>query len=450
MSKKMYRFLSVFMVGIMVLALFAGCSKGTDDITKPDSTPGNEDSSVKDEDLDATPPKDTVQVSLWHYFEHEAKALEKFVDEYNEIQDGIFITPNFVAREELMNQYTIGAVSGELPDIGMVDSPDMASYIALGVFEDITEDLTSWPDLDKFYDGPLSSCMDSEGNLYGLPNNSNCLALLCNMDILNEAGYNEPPTTWDEMMEVAEATTNPNDSVYGFAMSAISNEEGTFQYIPWLYAAGASVSSLDSEEATYSLSYLTDLVEKGYMSKEVINWGQGDAYKSFIAGKAAMFESGTWQIATIDEDLAEAEETFNYKYAMLPKGQTNATVIGGENFGVCTGSEATKECAEFLMFMQSAENNADWCEIAGKLAVRSDAAELKDFWTEDERYAVFNESMNFAVARGPHAEWPTISKAIYSAMQASLIGEKTPEEAMKAAADIVNPILEETPIAGEN
>lgn len=50
----------------------------------------------------------------------------------------------------MMNQYTIGAVSGEFPDIGMVDSPDMESYISLGVFEDITDDIKDWDELDQF------------------------------------------------------------------------------------------------------------------------------------------------------------------------------------------------------------------------------------------------------------------------------------------------------------
>lgn len=148
------------------------------------------------------------------------------------MQDEIYIVPTFVSRDELMNQYTIGAISGQLPDIGMVDSPDMASYIALGVFEDITDYLKDWDDLQYFYEGPLSSCMDAEGRIYGLPNNSNCLALLCNMDMLRAAGYNEPPKTWDELLEVAAATTDASKGIYGFAMSAISNEEGTFQFIP--------------------------------------------------------------------------------------------------------------------------------------------------------------------------------------------------------------------------
>lgn len=463
MKKKL---VSLMLSTAMIASLVAGCgsSQGGSATTEAPSTESAPAEETKEEAKEETTEETTEaasteetteaassddgrpEVTVWHYFEHEAEALNKVADEYNASQDKIKVTCTFVSREELMNQYTIGAVSGELPDIGMVDSPDMSSYIALGVFEDITDELDAWGELDKFYPGPLSSCKDADGKIYGLPNNSNCLALLCNMDILSAHGYDAPPTTWDEFYEVAKACTDSADSVYGFAMSAISNEEGTFQFIPWLYSAGADVSSLDSAEAIHSIDFLGNLVKEGIMSKEVINWTQGDALNAFAAGKAAMLESGTWQISQIDSGDVTLS-TDNYKFALLPKDKKNASVIGGENFGVCSGTEYKEECIDFLKYMMTAEHNADWCEIAGKLAVRSDAATLKDFWTADERYAVFNDSMNYAVARGPHPEWPTISEAIYTAEQSVLIGESDAETAMKGAAEKVAPILEANPIA---
>ena len=138
-------------------------------------------------------PNGGDQVTLWHYFEGEADALNALVKQYNESQSDIYIVPTYVSREELMKQYTIGAVSGDLPDIGMCDAPDMASYISLGVFADIDSQLQEWGQLDQFYKGPLESCRGTDGHLYGLPNNSNCLALLCNMDMLKAAGI-DPAT----------------------------------------------------------------------------------------------------------------------------------------------------------------------------------------------------------------------------------------------------------------
>ena len=95
-----------------------------------------------------------TEIEFWHYFDADSdkELIVDWIEEYNSIQDDIHITPTYMSRDELMNQYTIGAVSGELPDIGMVDSPDMASYISLGVFEDITNQLNSWGELDNFYE----------------------------------------------------------------------------------------------------------------------------------------------------------------------------------------------------------------------------------------------------------------------------------------------------------
>lgn len=459
MKKRFQKLAALFLAGTMTVTLAAGCGSSEAQDTGADSsaeeTAGDDaaeeetESGTESSTADIGEPNGGAEVSLWHYFEHEANALNEMVKRYNESQSDIYVVPTFVSREELMKQYTIGAVSGELPDIGMVDSPDMASYISLGVFEDITEYVSDWSDLDQFYPGPLASCKDADGKLYGIPNNSNCLAILCNMDILKAAGIENPPTTWEELREVCEKTTNPDEGVYGLAMCAVSNEEGTFQYIPWMYGAGADVTDVDSDASVEALTYLSDLVKDGYMSKEVVNWGQGDALNAFLAGKAAMLESGTWQIAQLDG--AEKDKvTFEYAYVPMPKnGESQATVIGGENFGVCAGSEYAEECAEFLKSMMTAQNNADWCELAGKLPVRADAVGLKDFWTADERYKVFNDSMTFAVARGPHESWPTISEAIYKAEQAALLGEKEPTDALKEAAAVIDPILKEKPIAAQ-
>lgn len=454
MKKRLRKLLALFTASVMTAGILAGCSGGSGGgssaSTGTDAAPAPAADQAAEEAAPAATEKKASnggkEVTVWHYFEHEAAALEQFAAEYNAMQSEINIVCTYISREELMKQYTIGAVSGELPDIGMVDSPDMASYISLGVFEDITPEMKEWADLSQFYEGPLSSCMDSDGNIYGIPNNSNCLALAYNVDMLKAAGFDNPPATWEEFEKVCEAVSKPDEGIFGYSMCAIGTEEGTFQFIPWLYGAGASVTKTSSPEAAQALDFLAGLVNKGYMSKEVVNWTQGDAYNAFCAGKAAMMESGTWQIATFDKDINGA---FEYKIALLPKnGETGnyATVIGGENFGVCAGSEARDECIKFLQYMMSAEKNAEWCEIAGKLPVRGDAVALKDIWTADARYATFNDAMKYAVARGPHESWPTISQALYTAEQAALLGNKTGSEAMAEAAAKIDPILAETPI----
>lgn len=275
------------------------------------------------------------EVTMWHYFDQkpEQEMLADMVEEYNSLQDDIHINATFVSRTELMNQYTVGALSGELPDIGQVDSPDMESYISLGVFEDITDELESWGELDQFYDGPLSSCKDPDGKVYGLPQNSNCLALACNMDLLKAAGYDHMPQSLDEFKEMVAATTDASNDVYGFAMCAVSTEEGTFQILPWLRSVqngtGVNVDNITADSAVNGLQTLGDFVANGYMSKECVNWTQADAWNQFCAGKAAFAECGTWHLAQTDEAarLDGCGSVKAFLMVMLPAVKTGIITI---------------------------------------------------------------------------------------------------------------------------
>lgn len=389
-----------------------------------------------------------TEINLWHYFDAsaDAKAIVDWVDTYNSLQNDIHITATYVSRDELMNQYTIGALSGELPDIGMVDSPDMASYISLGVFEDITSQLNDWGELDKFYPGPLNSCRDSEGNLYGLPQNSNCLALACNMDLLKAAGYDHMPTNLDEFQEMVAATADSANGVYGYAMCCISTEEGMFQLLPWLRSnyngQSVNVDNLTAESAVHGLGVLGGFIDGGQMSKECVNWTQADVFNQFAAGKAAMAEVGTWHLAQTDT----IGGAFEYDFCLLPTGSegTSTSTIGGENFGVCSGAADVDACVDFLTWLCSQEKEAEWAVAAGKIPTRSDS--VPQYTYEQDGFAVFTEEMQYAQARGPHPEWPTISEAVYTAAQSVFVDGTSPADALAAANETIAPIVAATPL----
>lgn len=389
-----------------------------------------------------------TEITLWHYFDAsaDAQAIVDWVDEYNSLQNDIHITATYVSRTELMNQYTVGALSGELPDIGMVDSPDMASYVSLGVFEDITDQLEAWGELDQFYSGPLESCKDADGRIYGLPQNTNCLALACNMDLLKAAGYDHMPTDLAEFQEMVAATTNPDDDVYGFAMCCISTEEGTFQLLPWLRSAsggaGVNVDNLTADSAVNGLKVLGDFVANGYMSKECVNWTQADTWNQFAAGKAALAEVGTWHLAQTDA----INGAFEYDFCLLPTGDagTSTSTIGGENFGVCSGAENVEGCVAFLEWLCSKEKEGEWAVVAGKIPTRQDS--VANYTYEVDGFNVFVDEMNYAQARGPHAEWPVISEAIYTAAQSVFVDGADPATALAGAMEKITPIVEANPL----
>ena len=384
-----------------------------------------------------------TEITFWHYMseDKEGKFVNEAIEEFNNSQDEVHVTAQYLPREELMKQYTIGVVSGELPDCGMVDNPDHASYASMGVFEDITDLYNSWDEAD-FMEGSINSCYYDD-KLYGLPWENNCLGLFYNKSMLEEAGV-EVPTTWSELEAACEKLTT--DTCKGLAISAIGNEEGTFQYMPWLLSAGGSVDNLTSDESKESMTYLKDLMDKGYISKECINWTQADAWNQFCAGKAAFAECGTWHLAQTDA----INGAFEYDFTLLPTGDegTSTSTIGGENFGVCKGSENKEACAKFLEWLCSQENEAKWAAVGGKIPTRQDAT--AEYTFEQDGFKVFTDEMNYAQARGPHAEWPSISEAVYTATQSVIVDGTSAKDALETAAAKINPIVEETPLPESN
>ena len=367
-------------------------------------------------------------VTIWYYWETEGhqKALNHIIEEFNGSQDSITVEAKYVPFADFKKQLSIGASSDELPDLVILDNPDHAAYAAMGIFADITDKF----DVSNYYEGPVNSCT-LDGKLYGVPFGSNDLLLFYNEDMLKEAGC-EVPTTWDELLEVAKATTT--DSVFGFAHCALQNEEGTFNFLPSVWSTGATSYEINSEGGIKALNFEKELVDSGAMTKEAINWTQGDTMHQFIAGNLAMMINGTWQIPTMREEVPD----LNWNVAPIPQDKEQASGLGGENYAVIAGGNEDA-AVKFLEFATTPETCLYMMNAMGYISADSTIA--KDQFEGDEVYQVFVDEMQYAHARGPLPEWPSISDAISLAFNKVITGESAPEDAAAEAQATIDGII---------
>ena len=367
-------------------------------------------------------------VTIWYYWETEGhqKALNHIIEEFNGSQDSITVEAKYVPFADFKKQLSIGASADELPDLVILDNPDHAAYAAMGIFADITDKF----DVSNYYEGPVNSCT-LDGKLYGVPFGSNDLVLFYNADMLKEAGC-EVPTTWDELLEVAKATTT--DSVFGFAHCALQNEEGTFNFLPWVWSTGATSYEINSEGGIKALNFEKELVDSGAMTKEAINWTQGDTMHQFIAGNLAMMINGTWQIPTMREEVPD----LNWNVAPIPQDKEQASGLGGENYAVIAGGNEDA-AVKFLEFATTPETCLYMMNAMGYISADSTIA--KDQFEGDEVYQVFVDEMQYAHARGPLPEWPSISDAISLAFNKVITGESAPEDAAAEAQATIDGII---------
>lgn len=371
-------------------------------------------------------------ITLWYYWETEGhqKALDEMIATYNESQDAYNLTAKYVPFADFKKQLSIGASASELPDLVILDSPDHASYASMGIFADLTGKF----DVSTYYEGPVASAT-LDDTLYGVPFGCNCLALYYNEDMFETAGITEAPTTWDELKEAAEKLTS--DNVTGLAFCSVQNEEGTFNFVPWLWSTGATSYEINSENGIRALSFVKDLIDSGVMSKECINWTQGDVMNQFISGNVAMMINGPWQIPTMREEAPE----LNYNVALIPMDAEYASVIGGENYAVVSGGNEDG-ALDFLTYATQEEQVIFMMTQMGYISADKEIAAAQFTDEGDAIYKKFVEQMEYAQARGPLPEWPEVSDAISLAFNEVMTGSASPEDAAAEAQATIDSIVQ--------
>jgi ABC-type glycerol-3-phosphate transport system substrate-binding protein len=254
-----------------------------------------------------------VTLTWWDYFnDTNEKAVNERIAAYKKVKPNVTIKRTGQPFADLKQKLLQGATAGELPDIVVIDNPDHSSFAALGVLADLTEQVKAWGQEGEYFEGPWKSTV-YEGKNYGVPDNSNCLALWANTPMCKQAGV-DIPGNWDELRQAAQTLTN--GKTRAIAMSAVKSEEGTFQWLPFLWAAGADLDSLDSDGGRQALQLWVDLVKSGQMSRGVVNWDQAAVLQQFENERAALMVNGPWQIPTIKAEKPKLK----WQVATLPPG----------------------------------------------------------------------------------------------------------------------------------
>lgn len=382
---------------------------------------------------EAAPAAAAATIAWWDYMsDSNGAALDTQMAKYMEANPNVKIERTYIPFADLKQKLLQGAAAGQLPDVVIIDNPDHSSFAALGVFADVTELITAWGKEADYFPGPWASTV-FQGKNYGIPDNSNCLVNWYNKAFTEAAGV-QPPTNWDELRAAAAALTEGER--FGFAVSGVKSEEGTFQWLPFLWMTGEDLATLDSDGGRAALQLWTDLVNDGYMSPGILNWTQGDVKGQFVNGLAAMMVNGPWQIPVIKEEAPDLA----WDVTTLPVAKQGASILGGENTAIVKGTQNLDAAWALLTWRQEQENLKAYLLEAGKLP--SNAAMAQDAaWTGDPVLNVFIEQLKVAKPRNYGPKYPEISNAVQEMMQAAISGQKPVDAAVSEAAVKITPLL---------
>ncbi|CAN7721954.1 MULTISPECIES: sugar ABC transporter substrate-binding protein [unclassified Ensifer] len=381
-----------------------------------------------------------VTINVWS-LDRDIQPAPNLISDFNKLNAGIKVEYRQIQFDDVVSEAMRAYSTGQAPDIIAIDNPEHALFSSRGAFLDLTDMIakSTVVKTSNYFPGPLASTM-WDGKNYGLPKATNTIALYYNKDMFKAKGLDpdKPPQTWDELVDAARKLTDPAANVYGLAFSAKANEEGTFQFLPWAQMAGGSYEHINSDGAVKALEVWKTIITEKLASPDTLTRGQWDSTGTFNSGNAAMAISGPWEL-----DRMVSEAKFDWGVALLPVpevGAERSSAMGDFNWAIFSNTQHPAEAFKVLEYFVSQDNRM--FKDFGQLPARSDIAIPETgVPLKDAALKVFNEQLKFAKPRGPHPEWPKISKAIQDAIQAALTGQMAPKEALDQAAEKIKAVL---------
>ena len=347
-----------------------------------------------------------VTITFWHtYGDAETPVIDEVIIPMFEAANPD-IKVEAVRQSGDFNQMLVTALgTGVVPDVARVDITKPSAYAKLGgiVAMDEIEGFDALK--DAVLEAPLSTNLWN-GHYYGLPLNTNCKAAVVNLNVLKELGFDEPPATMEEFVA---ACKEKAPGQYKLNVSGL----GDWDLYPYFWLFGGKLTDegfttasgyLDSAESVAAINTMLELHEDGVFTIRDVD-GTPDAWDG-INSEYAMFFEGPW---------APFNEEAGIVPALIPTWNgKSASVVGGENIVIFSGSQKQDAAFRFVTFMLSEEVQLELLKVGViptlKSCVDSEAVQA------DPKWSVYMKQLESAQSRIPTPQASTVEQLWQDAM----------------------------------
>jgi len=363
---KKFRFISMLLAVAMLISLFAGC--GVSSINSDTSTSAASADTAAASTETTAPAKEKVTLNFWHsYPENETDQgylqVVRMVKEWNE-QYGSEIEVVALANQGADKQLA-AITAGEGPDVAQSTWTNAAVWGSQGAMEPLNSyiDADGTFEKDDFVKGAWEQGQ-FRGKQYIVPFYMMTMLLFYNKDLLKEAGYENGPTTNEELVEMAIKTTKydakDNITQLGFKPNNPWRDD-----CAWPIAFGAkwidekSYATFDTPEMIETYQWMADynkLIGMDKMNKFQAGFGEG-VNDPFLSGKLVMQFNGDWTF----DGIKQFNPDMNYGVTFAPPPAARKDQLQGSGFISINGwymnsqSKHKDEAWKFLSFISSKE-----------------------------------------------------------------------------------------------
>lgn len=380
---------------------------------------------------------------LTHYSQQQEEELQTYIDQWNEENPNIHVTHKSIADfSQLLPTMMAQQTAGQQADILHVYSLWGGQLVQSNVLAAPPEDVIA--DIRANYPDAAVNGATVNGELYGYPTEIQTYALYYNKKLLEKAGYSDPPETWDELYEIAEATTEREGKklkVAGFGLKSSPDSSGTTHpFLSLLYSAGGTFisedgteTSIHSDAALKTLRFQQQLIEDGLTDTSF------EVADAFPSEQVAMTINAGWWQGTLKATMGDKYAHVGVTPVPSPDGSGSGSVSYGFFYGVNERSQQQKEAWEFLKWLnaEAQENGAtpeaNFLASQGIIPSRTSDLEALETAFATPNNQPFIEALEYAVPEPNVLNGEKIKTSLQKQIESVWSGQITPEQALETA-----------------
>lgn len=379
-----------------------------------------------------TQAQDTVTLEFVNWIgaeEATADDLEAMIADFEARHPNIKIDNQPVPFNQSLETLLTRSLGGDAPDVSMAHVTWVAPLNDAGVLTPLQDLL---PNQDDYVEGILDA-MTIDGDMMAVPWAPSPIAMYVNMELLEQAGYSEPPKTWDEMIEMAYAVTAlgtaaDGGQIYGLGVSSQPLVGAGYFLLPFIWAFGGEFQDeagnivLDSPETVAAFTQVQQLFNDGVSPSglEIRNLRE-----LFAQGRIAFHWDIEQMVQTFANLSPRGEEFRNaYEIALIPgmeEGVPAPTVTIYHMLVIYEDTPYKEEAAMFIDYLTGPDGLTIYNDYgSNKLPVRKSSSEIEFFSREEASFLdVFIQAV-----QGPARAMPAKDSAFLAAMEAVAVANQ--------------------------
>ena len=359
-----------------------------------------------------------------------------------------------VALDDLHLALVRAVAEGRAPDVALFDSVWVSEFGQAGFLLPLDELDRVWVE-DSYVADAVEPFRDANrvgGQVVAVQAEADVVGLWCRRDALTAVGM-QAPRTWDQLAEVAQALVETGWT-HPVVMRTGTRAGETTTYTVLAMLAGAGVSLIEEERVTVDqpathacLRLLADLVERGLLSQATVRHDFERGPRLLAEGEAAMLIGGSYELGALADvgctDAAGVWDRFGFTALPRPSGPGRgdgrpATLAGGMVYGVFRQAASPHLALSLLRRLMDPATLSDMSRRTGQLPpTRSATARVA---AESPFLSATARLMTNATVRPATATYARVSTQVQQMVQDVVLGQRTPEQAARQAADRISAI----------